>query len=139
MNHELFKPAVGGCLCGALRYRITAPPQVVDICHCWQCRKAGGAPFIGWLGVPANALEWTKGTPAKFESSPDTWRLFCATCGSPVAMIGGLAPALHGVNIGGLDEAERFTPTDEGWVSQRLPWAKLAHPLKSHERDVPGF
>jgi hypothetical protein len=136
---ETFKPAEGGCLCGALRYRIEKAPKVVDICHCWQCRKASGAPFVGWLGVPADGLRWTKGTPAKFESSPDTWRLFCANCGSPVAMTGGSAPDLHGVNIGSLDEPQRFTPTDEGWASQCLPWARLAHPLRSHDRDNPGF
>lgn len=139
MNNASFKPAEGGCLCGAVRFRITEAPKVVDICHCWQCRKSGGAPFIGWLGVPTRALVWTKGTPAKFESSPNTWRLFCATCGSPMAMMGGGSPELHGVNIGSLDEAERFTPTDEGWVSQRLPWAKLAQRMREHEKDHPGF
>jgi len=139
VNGATFRPAEGRCLCGALRYRITQAPQVVDICHGWQCRKASGAPFVGWLGVPAAAFEWTKGTPARFESSADTWRLFCAICGSPVAMMGGNSPDLHGVAIGSLDEAGRFAPTDEGWVSQRLPWAKLAHSLREHEQDHPGF
>lgn len=139
MSDASFKPADGGCLCGAVRFRINTAPKVVDVCHCWQCRKAGGAPFIGWLGVPAASLVWTKGTPAKFESSPNTWRLFCGTCGSPMAMMGGGSPDLHGINIGSLDEAARFTPTDEGWVSQRLPWTKLAHRMREHAEDHPGF
>jgi len=136
---DTFAPVEGGCLCGAVRYRVTKAPTVVDICHCWQCRKASGAPFLGWIGVPADGFAWIAGEPAGFQSSPDNRRHFCASCGTPLVMTGGWAPDLHGVTIGSLDEPQQFTPTDEGWVSQRLPWARLAHGLTSHDKDNPGF
>ena len=34
----------GGCLCGAIRYRVTAEPQGRTLCHCESCRRAAGAP-----------------------------------------------------------------------------------------------
>jgi len=139
VSDAAFKPIEGGCLCGALRYRISTAPTVVDLCHCGQCRKASGAPFLGWLGVAAAGFAWIEGEPARFESSPDTWRYFCGRCGSPLAMAGGVSPDLIGVTVGGLDEPAQFTPTDEGWVSQRLPWARIAHPLIGHDEDHPGF
>ena len=41
----------GGCLCGALRYRIDGSPRVVSHCHCGLCRRVSGAPFVTWLTV----------------------------------------------------------------------------------------
>ncbi len=29
----------GGCLCGAIRYQITADPLIMGYCHCWVCQK----------------------------------------------------------------------------------------------------
>lgn len=33
----------GGCLCGAVRYSISAPLKNVIACHCSHCRKISGA------------------------------------------------------------------------------------------------
>ncbi|MGO1081292.1 GFA family protein [Inquilinus sp. CA228] len=32
----------GGCLCGAVRYRVTGPLRPVVACHCSQCRRTSG-------------------------------------------------------------------------------------------------
>ena len=35
----------GGCLCGAIPYKVTGPVTVVrGSCHCRPCRKASSAP-----------------------------------------------------------------------------------------------
>lgn len=134
-----FRPAEGGCLCGAVRYRVSAEPRLADICHCSMCRKSAGAAFIAWIAVPAAGFQWIKGTPASYESSPGAFRYFCGSCGTALAMMGGGNADLHGVTIGSLDEPERFPPTGEGWASAKLPWVKLAIALKSHAEDNPAF
>jgi hypothetical protein len=35
----------GGCQCGAIRYRLTATPERVHLCHCRMCQKAVGVPL----------------------------------------------------------------------------------------------
>jgi len=35
----------GGCACGAVRYRLTAPPLIVHACHCRDCQKLTGSAF----------------------------------------------------------------------------------------------
>ena len=32
----------GGCLCGAVRYRVAGPLRDVVACHCAQCRRSSG-------------------------------------------------------------------------------------------------
>jgi hypothetical protein len=134
-----FRPAEGGCLCGRLRYRIAAAPLLADLCHCVQCRKASGAPYIAWIAVRPRDLVWTRGTPARFESSPGNFRHFCRDCGTPLVMTGGSDPDKIGVTTGSLDEPDRFPPKAEGFVSQRLAWLHPLPGLAQHPRDNPEF
>lgn len=74
--------AVGGCLCGAVRYEVRGPLRPVVNCHCGQCRK-----FHGHYGAYSNAaakdmsvtgyrhLKW-------YRSSNFARRGFCKECGS---------------------------------------------------------
>ena len=36
----------GGCLCGGVRYKTTAEPQRVTICHCTFCQRFTGTAFL---------------------------------------------------------------------------------------------
>lgn len=73
--------AMGGCLCGAVRYETHAPLRDVVFCHCAQCRRQTGlyyaATACAWsaVTVQGDALRW-------FASSPAAQRGFCGTCGS---------------------------------------------------------
>jgi hypothetical protein len=33
----------GGCLCGAVRYRVTDEPYLAGVCHCTLCNKRTGS------------------------------------------------------------------------------------------------
>src|SRR3546814_10610095 len=77
--------ASGGCQCGAVRYHVTAVLDTSHICHCRMCQKAAGNFFIALIGVPRDAIDWTRGTPAWFNSSDKAARGFCRDCGTPLA------------------------------------------------------
>ncbi len=55
--------ATGGCLCGAVRFRVTAKPLMAGYCHCTMCQKNGGGPFSTGATVPIEAFAFTKGEP----------------------------------------------------------------------------
>ena len=38
-------PLEGGCVCGLVRYRVTAAPLVVHCCHCQSCQRENGTAF----------------------------------------------------------------------------------------------
>ena len=48
-------PAVveGGCICGAIRYRVTGHPTNSMICHCQTCRRVSASPVVAWVTFPA--------------------------------------------------------------------------------------
>lgn len=74
----------GGCLCGAVRYRVRRPLRPAIACHCTQCRKTSGhyvsatcARRENFVLTNSDGLEW-------YESSGHAQRGFCRKCGSSV-------------------------------------------------------
>jgi len=109
---------VGGCACGALRFRAHGEPTRVAICHCLVCRKAHGAPFAVFAIYAESAVE-IEGPYAVWQSSPAYQRCFCPACGSRVfGREGGEIEMLTGA----FDEVGVFAPQYEAWSSRREPW-----------------
>ncbi len=74
----------GGCQCGAVRYRLSAEPTGVNICHCRMCQKASGGPMMAFGGVRLSEFFVSSGAIATFSSSDIAERGFCARCGTPL-------------------------------------------------------
>ena len=73
------KFAKGGCLCGAVTFRITLPTLFCGHCHCSMCRKAHGAGYITWIGVLLSHFELRQGAQKlkEYASSTHGKRGFC--------------------------------------------------------------
>jgi hypothetical protein len=112
----------GGCQCGAVRYAFYAEPTSADICHCRMCQLAVGNFFMATVGgVPLDDFSWTKGEPARFQSSSVAERFFCRDCGTPLAFRYLEWPTMS-VTTGSLDEPELGRPTEQYGAESRLPW-----------------
>jgi hypothetical protein len=119
----------GGCLCGAVRYEFDGPAKWVGFCHCQSCRRNTGAPLAAFVGLPRERFRYANGKPVRFESSPRTWRSFCAACGSPLTYESERwADEVH-VNMGTLDAPQAFQPTFHVHVAEQLPWLHFADGL----------
>ena len=70
----------GGCLCGAITYRISGDLRPVVACHCRQCRKTSGH-HVAATSARRDDIE-ISGDVTWYRSSPTARRGFCATCGS---------------------------------------------------------
>ena len=117
----------GGCLCGAVRFRLLGPPFEIDYCHCHSCRKHSGAPVSAFADCKRHLVEFTKGTPKLFESSPGVRRGFCAECGSTLTYESDALPDEIHIHIGALDRPEDFPPHGRPTFSaERLPWFRIA-------------
>jgi hypothetical protein len=113
----------GGCLCGAIRYRVTGEPRSSSVCFCRSCRLAGGSPSVAWFVVSVKDFELLRGQPAGYRSSPPVMRAFCPRCGTPLSYRHADAPDLIELTTATLDDPARFPPTREIWHSEKVGWA----------------
>lgn len=111
---------VGGCHCGAVRFRAEGPPTRVGLCHCLTCRRHTGSAFHAYAVFPMNAVEVKGGT--RGWPTPDCLRHFCPECGAPVFLLDPTTPGEIEIYLGAFDEAESLTPDYEVWTKRRLPW-----------------
>jgi hypothetical protein len=118
--------ALGGCLCGAVRYRARGPART-SLCHCRSCRLATGGPSLAWVIFDEDNVIFERGAPAIYDSSPGVERGFCARCGTSLTYRRANRPGFFDVTTASLDDPEAFPPTKEIWVSERLSWI-TAHP-----------
>ena len=125
-------PLEGGCLCGAVRYRIDAAPVDAGYCHCRMCQRASGAPVVAWLIVPRAGFAWVDGEPGLYRSSAGAERLFCRTCGSQLASRSiGQSDELE-VTLASLDKPAEIRPTHHIWTASRIAWFDVADDLPRH-------
>jgi hypothetical protein len=129
-------PVTGGCLCGEIRYRVTEPAIDTNFCHCRMCQKFSGAPVTVGSTYHANAVQFTKGEPKYFRSSPFAERGFCANCGSSLTYRP-LAPHVTSawanwilIYTASLDNPVPNVPTWHLGVESQMPWLDIQHARK---------
>jgi len=128
----------GGCLCGAVRFRISSEPLVAYYCHCSRCRRRSGAPVSAAATIPANRFEFTKGEPKIIDSdSPGLVRQLCGTCGSILGLRPRENPTLQSVRLGCLDEPGSIRPTLHIHTSSQVPWLEIADNLPRYPESAP--
>lgn len=119
----------GHCLCGAIRYETDAVPTHETLCHCSMCRRAAGAPMVGWFTVPRGAYRVVAGAPAIYRSSPHAVRTFCGACGTPLTFESTEHPDETDVTIGSLADPGQVPPRDHTRAATKLSWVKIADGL----------
>lgn len=124
----------GGCVCGAVRYRVRGAPMRVGLCHCKRCRRETGAPFGAFAVYDRASVTIESGEIAEFESSATGRRRFCRACGSPLFAVWSNSDELD-IYLGSLDEPEHFVPSYELWTIRRQSWLPEMPELTHHERD----
>ena len=120
-------PAEGGCLCGTLRYRVSGNPVAATLCHCADCRRASGGVNVAWAVFDAASFQWLGEAASEYSSSPGIYWRFCVSCGSLLGYRRNSRPAHIDITTATLDDPNRFPPTVEIWVGEKIEWEAL-HP-----------
>ncbi len=122
---EKTMPITGGCMCGAIRYEATEPPQEVGYCHCRMCQKGTGNLFYPWVMFGSDAFRITQGEPKFYKSSAWFERGFCANCGTQVAFHYLKGSDRVGTCLGSLDHPEDWPPSNHVGVESQIPWLTI--------------
>jgi hypothetical protein len=107
----------------------------VALCHCSDCRRSAGAPFVAWAMFPEEALTVSQGTPRTINSSGTAMRSFCADCGTGLFYRNqAVLPGIVDVQSATLDEPESLPPIAHIQTAERLAWVTRLGELPEYER-----
>ena len=121
------QPVTGGCLCGAVRYEITAAPIGASYCHCTRCQRRTGTAASANVRIPVEGFRVLSGAAAlrAYEPPDGAPKVFCTRCGSAVYSGNPDADAHVGVRIGGLDGDPGVRPEYHQFVDYAASWEPL--------------
>lgn len=128
----------GGCLCGSVRFTIEFPTLWAAHCHCSMCRRAHGAAFVTWVGVPAEQFRLDAGGDVlvRFGSSAAAQRSFCSRCGSTLFFESNRWPGEVHVALANVDGPIDREPAAHVYWSARVHWGDwTGRELKQFEPD----
>lgn len=124
----------GQCHCGAVRYEMTSETKHQAICHCSDCRRHAGAPFVSWALVPRDGMK-IEGETREYASSEHGRRHFCPQCGTSLFYTSeAVFPGLIDVQTGTLDDPNALPPSVQVQAAERLHWVEGLGELPAFER-----
>lgn len=130
--------ARASCLCAAVGWELDGPFALLSHCHCSRCRKAHGAGFATYVGVPAGRIRLQGGAAVtSFESSAGFWRAFCRHCGTVVP-----AAPFKGVvfsPVGPFDDEPGPSPGAHIFVDSKAAWVEITDALPRYAAYPPGI
>ena len=115
----------GGCLCGAVRYKVTADMIFSGKCYCEDCRKTSSSGHGSVYAVPEQSVSITgKLTEYKKKggSGQPITRRFCPVCGSRISATPEVMPGVMLITASTLDDPSQFTSQMSIYTSRAPAW-----------------
>ncbi|HEY4917941.1 MAG TPA: GFA family protein [Solirubrobacteraceae bacterium] len=131
-------PLQGGCLCGAVRFEITAPFISAGYCHCTHCQRRTGTGSSANGRVPQEGFQLLQGEDQlrSFQPPVGVPKLFCATCGSALFSGQPLSDEQVAVRLGTLDRDPGIHPQFRQFVDSAASWEPIPEDgLERHPRS----
>lgn len=125
----------GGCLCGGTRYRLEERPARLNDCHCIDCRRSSGAPYVTWGTAPRAKVVLLKGALRELPFAGRV-RSWAACCGTHLFFADTPDSPEVDVTIASLDDPTPFAPGLAIWTEDRLPWVRLDPQLPAYRRST---
>ena len=129
----------GQCLCGAVRFTIEPPSLFCAHCHCRSCRGAHGAAFVTWVGAADERFALSAGEDnlTWYESSEQSTRGFCTTCGTTLFYTSTLSPGEIHVALAAVEDTIDREPQAHVFHDHRVPWFRCTDGLPKIESTDP--
>ncbi|GHF54499.1 GFA family protein [Seohaeicola zhoushanensis] len=127
----------GECLCGAVAYQVPDRFAYALNCHCSQCRRATGAAFKPFAGIPLADLRITRGAHKLTSWGDDQGQdRRCGTCGSLLWSVVRDGAWAH-VTMGTLMDTPSIRPTAHIFTGSKAPWHEITDDLPQFP-EFPG-
>ena len=127
----------GSCHCGEISYTFSGEPLRQVNCHCKNCRKTSGGPYLANIFVSEDNL-LIKGSPKVYQHLADSGnqmsKKFCGNCGAQMFSLGSGRPGIVIIRGGTIDNLEIIQPTLNIFVSSKIPSTPLDESLSTFEK-----
>jgi hypothetical protein len=125
----------GGCLCGAVRFELTAQPYTAGYCHCTRCQRRTRTASSAQARVDGRALRVLSG-----EARLGSWRhpgggfekLFCTRCGAHLFSRNPDDHAQASVRMGAFDSDPGVRPSWRAFVAYAAAWEPVPDDRLEH-------
>ena len=119
----------GGCVCGAVRYRVEGEPVRNSVCSCTFCQRRTGSAFGVGCYFKEEDVELVQGELKAYEHRSDEsgrWLRFefCPKCGTQVTWTVEAMPGMRAVGLGTFDDPKWLTPDRFGWFRSAHHWVR---------------
>src|SRR5262249_37115528 len=116
--------------CRAVRYRLTANPLIVHACHCRDCQRLTGGPFVINIWIEKKFVEAGAVAPKSFRLAGGSGKhndvFFCEKCGTTLWSRYDIVPGeCLFVRAGTLDNPEAVARDVHIYPRSNLPWLEL--------------
>jgi hypothetical protein len=120
-------PLTGGCLCGKVRWEITAPLVSAGYCHCTRCqRRTGSAASASARIAPGSLRVISGGDLVRAYRPPDGFaKVFCSECGGALWSQSLQNPQILSVRLGTFDGDPGIRPSYRQYVGYAAPWEPI--------------
>jgi hypothetical protein len=120
-------PLTGGCLCGAVRFEVTAPLVDALYCHCTRCqRRTGGAASISAITVPGSVrIVSGEELLASYDPADGSSKVFCSACGGGLWAQSPVDPNRKFVRMGTFDTDPEIRPSFRQFTDYAAPWEPI--------------
>lgn len=126
----------GGCRCGRVRLRVTAPPLLAGACHCTGCQTMTASAFSLSYALHRKALEVSSGELVLGGVQGGTQHNFCAFCKTWLFTYPEGMDWLVNLRASCLDDHADFEPFAEFWTREKLAW--VTTPARFRYESLPA-
>ena len=121
-------PLTGRCLCGGVRYEVTAPLVSASYCHCTRCQRRTGTAASASARVAPGSLRITSGEELVRAYDPGDGgflKEFCSACGGALWSRSPEDPDVISVRLGTFDGDPGIRPQSHNYVAYAAVWEPL--------------
>ncbi len=120
-------PLTGGCLCGGVRFEVTAPPVSAGYCHCTRCQRRTGTASSVSTRLAPGSLRIVEGEElVRTYQPPDGFgKAYCSLCGSALWSRSQTDPVTISVRMGAFDDDPGVRPSYRQFVAYAAPWEPI--------------
>ncbi|MDG4900801.1 MULTISPECIES: GFA family protein [unclassified Mesorhizobium] len=122
----------GRCMFGAVTWIYSGELTRNLVCHCADCQRATSAPFTAFLGMRPEQLNWA-GVIRHYESSPNTFRGFCPSCGTRLYFRSDRWPGEIHVHAATMTDPADYRPDAQVFSRSRANWLDQLQSISAHE------